>query len=250
MVLARWLFQNAEWLKSLSGPKIIVEHDAYLNFMPQSPYYKCWTKLYRACNFDLIISSGKETTYRLREEGLPAVWVPKGTNAEFLTVPNQSRGTMGYFACPIAEQETGNQFYFYESRYKMAKKLQGVIGPIACPFGEFASVVSGYSGVATNDETMNEPMAKQFECSALGSVVIRDYQPELEDLGYKHKESVLFYHDFDELMEIIDYYKNHADELMVMGNNARKVAANHTWTHRAHEISKWVRHYHPTRAFL
>ena len=126
MVLASWLFENSNWFRSLKGPKIIIEHDAYLNFMPQSPYYKCWTRFYRSCNFQLLISSGKETTFKLREDGLPVVWVPKGCNKEFLKVKNLKSGKFGYFGCPIAEQETGKKFYFYKSRSTFSNSFCGI----------------------------------------------------------------------------------------------------------------------------
>jgi hypothetical protein len=188
----------------------------------------------------------------LRNDGLPTVWVPKGANAEFLNVENRGNKVMGYFAAPIAEQETGRKFHFYKSRYDMGEWLNQVVEPIACPFDEFASIVAGYRGVITNDATMREPMAKQFECSALGCAVIRDRQPELYDLGFVEGESVLSYDTFPEMMDLVDRYstsKGIAD-LEQIGKAAREVARKHTWTHRAHLIAGWVRPYIKTRVFL
>lgn len=249
MVLARWLFVNQEWFKGLTGPKVIVEHDAYLNFMPSSPYFGKWTELYRNCNFDLIISSGKETTERLRDQGLPAVWVPKGSNSGFLGVDNRGEGRLGYFSLPIAERETGRKFYFYQSRHEMCSMVESLIDPIACEVEDFPSTVSGFSGVVTNDETMREPMAKQFECSALGAVVIRERRPELLDLGYRDGESVIFYDRISDLPDIVDFYSKNPELLIEMGKNARIVASGATWKHRAKQVAKWVLPYLPGRIY-
>jgi hypothetical protein len=248
MMFARHLFLNQDWLKSLVGSKIMVCHDAYLNFMPESPYCGSWTQLYRNCNFDLIICSGKETTNRMREVGMPAVWVPKGCNAEFLDVPNTGNGRIGYFSQPIAEQETGKFLYFYRSRHEMVGAVAGHVEEIACKVPDFSRTISQFSAVITSDATMKEPMAKQFECSALGAVVIRDRTPELYELGYIDGESVLYYDDVREINKIIDAYKN-TGLLEVMGAKAREIARKHTWAHRAEEIAKWVRHYLVYRIF-
>jgi hypothetical protein len=252
MVLARWLFEHQNWFRSLKGPRIIIEHDAYLNFMPSSQYYKCWTRLYRNCNFDLIISSGKVTTERLREEGLPAVWVPKGCNTEFCDVKNQFSGQVGYFGYPIAEQETGKKFDFYESRGKMSEFIDNRLPLIGCEFKDFSDTVSQYSAAVTNDETMCEPMAKQFECSAMGCLMIRDKQPELYDLGFVEGESILSYENFDELAELCDMYtKEEArGDLKRMQKKARYVARNHTWEHRAKEVYTLVKPYMKDRIFV
>lgn len=252
MVLARWLFDNPTWFKSLKGPRIIVEHDAYLNFLPESPYFKCWTRLYRSCNFDMIISSGKETTHRLREDGLPAVWVPKGCNKEFLLVDNTFSRKMGYFASPIAEQETGKKFYFYKSRYEMAEELHSNISAVACTVAEFPSTLSGYSAVVTNDETMREPMAKHFECSALGCAVIRERREELADLGYVNHESVIMYDDWEEMRELCCFYKKRCNRLKLedIQRKAREVTANQTWDHRAKQVFEFIKPWVKSRVFI
>lgn len=250
MVLARWLFANQEWFRSLQGPKVVVEHDAYLNFLPDSHYHGCWTRLYRNCNFDLIVSSGKRTTERLREEGLPAVWVPKGADEGFLKVPNTGAGNLGYFSRPVAEQGAGARLHFYESRHAMSDWLEGVVAPLWCQVDRFKDVVASFSGVVTNDATMGEPMAKQFECSALGAAVVRDRQDELYDLGYVEGESVVSYDTFPQLMEIVDHFASDPGKLVAIGAAARKVAEDHTWTHRAREVARWVRPYCKERIYV
>lgn len=252
MVLASWLFENQSWFRALKGPRIIIEHDAYLNFLPDSPYYKCWTRLYRTCNFHMILSSGKVTTERLREEGLPAIWVPKGCNSEFLNVENQFTGNIGYFGTPIAEQETGKKFYFYKSRYEMAEELMGNLPVIATSVQDFPEVCSTYSAVVTNDATMREPMAKQFECSAMGCAVIREREDELLDLGYVNHESVIMYDDWDEMREVCDIYsrEENRDRLESIQKKAKEVTANHTWEHRAKQVYRAIQPFCKDRIFV
>lgn len=239
MVLSSWLFKHQGWFRSLRGPKVLIEHDAYLNFMPESPHYRAWNSLYRNSKFDLLLSSGKGTTERLLGEGIPAAWVPKGTNSGFLDTPSVAGG-IGYFSCPIAEQDAGRSFYFYKSRHDMGKAVKDILTPIACSFADFPTVVSRLSAVVTDDRTMREPMAKHFECSALGTAVIRDLQPELYDLGYVEGESVISYADPLELPDLVVRWLARPEELAKIGSNAREVARGHTWTHRAKQVSDHV----------
>lgn len=131
----------------------------------------------------------------------------------------------------------------------MCSMVESLIDPIACEVEDFPSTVSGFSGVVTNDETMREPMAKQFECSALGAVVIRERRPELLDLGYRDGESVIFYDRISDLPDIVDFYSKNPELLIEMGKNARIVASGATWKHRAKQVAKWVLPYLPGRIY-
>lgn len=251
MAPCRWLFERQSWFRKLRGSKIIIEHDAYLNFMPDSPWHKGYTKFYRSCNFDLLIASGKETTLRLRDEGIPAVWVPKGCNREFCDVSNQFSGKIGYFGLPILEQEVGKRVHFYSSRHEMSDRL-AKFPLIASTVDGFVSTVSGFSAGVQNDASMGEPMAKHFEASALGCAVIRDRQPELLDLGYVDHESVIFYDDWNEMYEMLHYYGKDRNRgiLETIQRRGTEVARNHTWADRAARVFEIVKPYVRERIFV
>lgn len=252
IVPARWLFANQGWFRSLPGIKILVEHDAYLNFMPESPWHRCWTKLYRQCNFDLLLSSGRTTTDRLREDGLPAIWLPKGTDKKYLTVENKNSGKVGYFGLPILEREVGKPVHFYESRHQMSDQLRDRLPLIASTFEDFHKVIPEFSAGVQNDATMGEPMAKHFEASAMGCAVIRDTQDELKELGYVDHESMICYEDWDEMREMIQYYgkESNRDKLEAIQSRGREVSENHTWHHRAQQILEVVKPYIRNRTFI
>lgn len=218
---ARELFQKSKWMKSLRGPKIMIEHDAYLNFMPNSEYYGFWTKLYKQTSFNLLLSSGKRTTERLSEAGIPTKWIPKGTNASFLDKVNLYTHKIGYFGKPILERETKHKFHFYNKRYEMSDVLKEFLPCIESEVKDFANTVIRFSAGCTNDECMEEPMAKHFEMSALGCVPIRDYQSELLELGYD-ENSMFMYKSFDEMMDIIDFCKKNPERLVFMQKKLKK----------------------------
>lgn len=252
MVPCRWLFENVNWFRGLSGPKLIVEHDAYLNFLNDSPWYRGYTRFYRATNFDLLISSGKQTTNKLREEGIPTTWVPKGCNPEFLNVSNAFNGRIGYFGLPILEREVGKRVHFYESRHEMSDRLRDRLPIIASEVASFPDTVKTFAAGVQNDATMGEPMAKHFECSAMGCAVIRDRQDELIDLGYVNHESMIMYDDFDEMSEMITYYGNPRNRDLLEGiqKKAIEVSRNQTWTHRAQQVFELAKPYLRNRVFI
>lgn len=233
---AKEIFQNVSWFKSLKGPKIVIEHDAYLNFMKDSEFYQAWTKFYKTTRFSLLISSGKRTTEKLLEDGIPTKWVAKGTNSLFLKIPNLFTGRIGYFGKPIAERDWGTKFHFYEKRYEMAQKLEGKIECIESDVKDFARTVAKFSAGCTNDSQMEEPMAKHFEMSALGCVPIRDCIPELFDLGYD-ENSMMIYNSFDEMLQIVDFLKKNPERLVFMQKKTKEIAKHQTWSHRANEIN-------------
>ncbi len=230
---AKEIFKAKRWFKNLKGPKIIIEHDAYLNFMKQSEYYRAWNDL---SDLSLIISSGKKTTEKLLNSGIPAVWVSKGTNKSFLGNTNTFSGKIGVFASPIAERN-GNKFSFYDKRREM---LKFGLPNISSEVKDFSKVVSLFSACCINDEAMEEPMAKHFEASALGCLPIRDYQEELYDLGYDDN-SMLMYRNFDEMMDCVKLCN--AEKLVFMQKKTKEVAKNHTWEKKAKEIVETTKKY-------
>lgn len=237
----RTLFGRQAWFKSIVGPKIIIEHDAYLNFMPNTEFYKSWTRFYHAVNFDLIISSGKRTTELLQMDGIPATWVPKGTNKKYLDYPLVHSGRIGAFTVPYSERVGGEKYYWYKSRHEMAESLKHDLDVISCPTAKFGDIVSKYAGACMNDATMQEPMAKHFECSALGCVPIRDDLPELYELGLG--ESMIVYQDFDEMNSKIEFYLKNPNSLSGIQVKCKEVAKNHTWRVRAEQVRKILTKY-------
>jgi len=62
---------------------VILEHDAYQNYIP-CKYTGKFTAHYRKMPWARVISSGQVVTRRLREEGVDAVFVPKGYDQALL----------------------------------------------------------------------------------------------------------------------------------------------------------------------
>ena len=131
----------------------------------------------------------------------------------------------------------------------MSSFLEGKIPLMASDSLGFPEMVCKYSAAVTDDSTMREPMAKHFECSALGCAVIRDRQPELYDLGYEDNVSMASYENYNEMLEIIDYYQKNPEHLRELQYNAVQVTRGHTWEHRAKEIYQLVKPYLRNRVF-
>ena len=241
---AKWLFENSEWLTSLNGPKVIIEHDGYINFMHKSVYgSREWTKLHRRTGYDLLLCSGKRITEMFLEDNVPCEWLPKGYSDYFMDHENSLSGTIGYFDRPMAEWKDEKEQPYYRSRHQMTKYIRAncsKIRSIKCTYRTFPHTLSKYSAVCLNDACMKEPMAKHFECAAVGCVPIRDPQPELLELGYDER-SMITYESFDELKEIVSYYTKNPDQLIPMQKATREVTSPHTWRKRVEQAKDIMR---------
>lgn len=247
-VLATWIRDNPEWLPSLKGKNIIIEHDSYMNFLKNSPFYKFWTNLYNKGHFGMLICSGKKITEQFKEEGLHCEWVPKGCADYFFSYKNKYTGEIGCFAPPFGGRKTSKfisgppKLYnqpaeHYKSRYEMIGILSKFdkIRTISAPYREWPELMTNISAVCMNDKSMNEPMAKHFECSALGVVPIRDRQNELLDLGYDDK-SMIIYDNMEDLKDILRYYFKNPEKLIPIQKAAVKATLPHTWDARCNQI--------------
>lgn len=238
---AHWLFRHTKWLNQLKGPKIVVEHDAYLNFLTESPYYGMWDELCRKSKIDTICSSGKYTTERLIENKINTVWIPKGCDARMLSVENTYSGKFCAFTRPMA-QRGGSKFHFYRERDAMEEIVKNLVDIFQSNPSDFCQKVPLYSAGCQNDAGMKEPMAKHFECSAMGCVPIRDKQPELLDLGYDER-SMIVYDSIKDIPDIIQFYKDNPNLLLQIQKMAKEITRNHTWGHRAAAIASLVKEF-------
>jgi hypothetical protein len=238
--LAKWLFSNVDKVNNLIGPKYFIEHDGYLNFINESPYYNSWNIFCKQIkDFNKIFISGEKTTQKFCLNGIQAKWLPKACDKKMLLINNKFTGDICSFGTSIAQIQSGKKLYFYKKRNEMQEKIEGKVTLFQSSVQLFANNVVCFSAGCQNDATMGEPMSKHFECSAMGCVVIRDEQPELYKLGYDDL-SMIVYRDFNELLDIVNFYKRNPESLVPFQIEAKKRTMIHTWENRAIQIKNEI----------
>jgi hypothetical protein len=251
---------------SFDGLRVLLDHDAYLSYGTMarpSPYLGKWPEVFRRHRFDVLLASGKHVTELLVDDGVDAVWIPKGfddTRLHDLGLPRAGICTFGTD---------------YASRQIALARLQHAHEPVErfrCSFEELnatlnryaASVVCNLSAfwrapfradslpgrtIAKYAPNVGfrlgpglEPMIKNFEVAGAGCAPIADWIPELRDLGFEDGATVVAYHDADELVERVRHFRTRPDELVAIGRDAARLCrARHTWDHRAEQMEAVLR---------
>ena len=115
------------------------------------------------------------------------------------------------------------------------------------PFTEISKLYSSYSLSFSSTSARNTDILKNnvpvinlrsFEISMSGGIQICRYNNELSGY-YKNKEELLFYHDDEELIDLLKYYldERHATVISQMKRKARLRSENeHTWMCRFDKI--------------
>lgn len=240
------------------GLRLMYEPDASQNYHQTNTcrYLGQWPAVFRRHGYDLLICTGREVARRLTDDGVPALWVPKGFQPKRLFPLGGERAGLGNFGEP------------YLARRRMQDHLRRAGVPFTdfrCPFAELNEHLNRYLGILIcNFEARCplplagrigarlyrwtpgplfrlgpgiEPMAKNFEVAAAGCAPVCDAIDELEELGFRDGETMVSYRTFDELVEKARGYLASPDRLAAIGAAAGELAhARHTVEHRAEQM--------------
>jgi hypothetical protein len=89
--------------QAYSRPRIMLDHDTYRNYpdlWPESwnsDFHGAWPPVIRRQGFDLVLVSGKRVCALLRDDGVPAVWMPTAYAADWLFDTGVDRQRIGYY---------------------------------------------------------------------------------------------------------------------------------------------------------
>lgn len=244
-----------DW-SGFTGRRVWLEHDAWTNYSPAHPnWHGKYPQVYRRDRFDLMISTGKQTTELLMEDGVNAQWVPKGYSDDvfhdlgldrvgvctFGTRWPSRRALIGHLGRRGVDI-TDVSGPFESLNERMNAHLAGVVCnmPGAAPFGRAGRALNRVVPSFVRTTPAVEPMIKTFEMAAAGCALVVDHLDELRDLGFIDGSTCLTYHSFDEAAELLQT----ADpaELRAIGKAAAELTrTRHTWANRAREVRDLLR---------
>jgi hypothetical protein len=200
----------------------------------------------------LVLVSGKRLCEFLRDDGVPAVWMPKAYAADWLFDTGADRRGIGYYGTirPARQAMLDHldrssvavrRFQCPES--ELNDQLNRCLGVVICNMGvpiESGDEVNRHFPERANGFTLApEAMLKNFEVAAAGTAPFCDPTPDLADLGFLDGHTAVVYSTFDDLVDRLHTYLNQPEQLREIGRRAADlVRARHTWDHRVTFLEK------------
>ena len=179
-------------------------------------------------NFDFILHSTKSliNEFKLKIPDKTHIWFPNGIYED-------------YFNCKSIKEKSIDlgfvgTLFNGNNRIKYLKKLQKnhdlkykrVLGK------EMTDFISSMK-VHFNRSLNVDVNYRNFETISLGTCLLTNYLPELEELGFKDKENCLFYKDYEECAEKYKY--------ALKDNNWKKIALNGLELAKKHSFKKRIK---------
>lgn len=248
-----------DW-ESYPGPRVMLDHDTCRNYpelWPESARHGAWPPVVRRQGFDLVLVSGKRVCALLRDDGVPAVWMPKAYEAGWLFDTGAERQGIGYYGF-VYSARCAMLDYLGRARIAVRRfqcpegelndRLNRCLGVVICNMG---AVHDGVGQTISRLTTAPEAMLKNFEVAAAGTAPICDPTPDLADLGFIDGLTAVVYSTFGDLVDRLRAYSDQPDRLREIGRRtAELVRERHTWDHRVAFFERLIRSRDPARSGL
>jgi hypothetical protein len=246
---------DLDW-RGYTGLRVMLEHDAWLNFALLSLAHKgTYPSTFRRHGFDLLVASGADVAKRLREQGVAAAWVPKGYDDRVFYDEGRARAGVSTYGTSYPSRQAmarhlkrrGIRTAQLQVPYlELGHELNRYFGCIVCnmdgryPAGLPGKVVRRLApGAFVRPRPGFEPMIKNFEAAAAGCAVFADSITELETLGFLDGDTIITYRTFGELVSRLRDYIDRPEALRTIGERAARLCAErHTWAHRVPQLAR------------
>lgn len=195
---------------------VILEHDAYQNYIP-CKYTGKFSSYYKKLPWARVLTSGAVVTRRLQEEGVDAVFVPKGYDQELLKNLQRPRDIeLGFIG--------STKSVAYSQRKEFLEKLsekENLLATRTKSGDEYLQTLNRIRFFVGADIGMGEYMIKNFEAMACGCVLFAydQGQEENEALGFIDMHNIVLYTTLED-------FRNKLSLLREDNDLAEKIAAN------------------------
>ncbi|MGE8100039.1 glycosyltransferase family protein [Pseudomonas fluorescens] len=202
---------------------VILEHDAYQNYIP-CKYTGKFSAHYRRLPWARVISSGFVVAKRLREEGVDAVFVPKGYDQALLQDQGRERDIELAFV-------GSTNSVAYSGRKALLDELAGVEPLVVTRThsgDEYRDTLNRIRFFVSADVGMGEFMIKNFEAMACGCVLLAFDQGDAESraLGLQDMHNVVLYRDIPQLQEKLARLRADPELASIIARNGRDLAVS------------------------
>jgi len=174
---------------------VILEHDAYQNYIPNK-YRGKYARHYHRMPWVRVLCSGAHVTQRLRNEGIDAIFIPKGYDQALIQHQQRERPIeLGF----VGSLKSG----VYTQRKQFLEQLAALenMEIVRTKSGQdYVDKLNSIRFFASADIGMGEYMIKNFEAMAAGCVLLAWQQGngEEEALGLRDMENIVLYSSLQE----------------------------------------------------
>jgi len=178
----------------------------------------------------------KQGIVDLKRKGIKALWSPAACDAELHKRLDVAKALdIGYVG---NDGGIPRKFYLQEIRERYPSSFLGI--------AEYTKMSEIYSKsrIGFNYIRPKESITMRcMEIASCGALVLvnKISDGSAEELGFKDRESLVYYNSPKELFNLIDYYLAHDDKReAIAGRGHELVVSNHTYRHRLEEMLKII----------
>lgn len=207
-----------------SLPNLVeLEHDAYQNFIP-CKYTGKFSRYYRAIPHIRVLVSGAGVARRLQEEGVDAVFVPKGYDDSRLRDLGIERDIELGFVGSLGSVAYSGRKQLLED----LAKVEPLLITKTRSGEEYLQTLNRIRFFVGADVGMGEYMIKNFEAMACGCLLFTFDQGEEENraLGFEDGVNVVLYRSLAELREKLGLLRQDAGRAACIASEGRKLATS------------------------
>lgn len=202
---------------------VILEHDAYQNFIP-GKYSGKFSRHYRQLPSARVITSGGYVAERLRHEGVDAVFVPKGYDQALLKDLGRARDIELGFVGSYAHKT-------YGARKALLEELamsENLLITRTRSGQEYLETLNRIRFFVSADVGFGEYMIKNFEAMACGCLLITYDQGHLENklLGFEDMVNVVTYKSVGELRGKLATLRQDTSLAKAIADEGKKLVEN------------------------
>lgn len=213
------------WLPDLSciykPYKILWSIDAHCRGV--EPY----NKIFNDGKYNLLLHSTKDYA-----TGSNRAWFP---NAYDDTLIRKLDIAKQYFLGFCGNYVNRKQLIDHLTAYKSLKQDIFVIGD------EMVKAINSYH-IHFNKNIANDINYRSFETLGCGTLLLTNYNPQYEELGFIDFDNCVMYKNLDELNLRIDYLKNNPKLIEIITQNGFNFVKKHTYNKRVEKLLEYIKH--------
>lgn len=215
--------RQVSFLKNIPN-LVFLEHDAYQNYI-SCKYTGKFSSYYKKLPWVRVLSSGLVVTRCLQEEGVDAVFVPKGYDQELLRNLEQPRDIeLGFIG--------STKSVAYSQRREFLEKLsekENLLATRTKSGDEYLQTLNRIRFFLSADIGMGEYMIKNFEAMACGCVLFAYDQGQEENsaLGFVDMHNIVLYKTLEDFQAKLSKLRNDSELSKEIAKSGQRLAEEH-----------------------